>query len=403
MSAIIVIGAGQAATSFATKLRALGIDTPVTLIGDEPSLPYQRPPLSKKFATGDMTGDQLLLKPRAWYDDNDVDVLTGTGVRSVDRSTGTLRLDDGRQLAWDKLVFATGSRARRLPDTMTDGLSGIYALRSLADAESWGTELVKGRRALIVGGGYIGLEAAAVCATLGLDVTVVEAADGILKRVACSETSRWFHDLHEGHGVTFHEGAGLAELQGRDGRLASAVLDDGTRIEADFALVGIGVIPNASLAEEIGLAVDGGIAVDEFCRSSDQNIYAVGDCASFTYRGAPTCLESVPAAIEQANTAALHVAGAAQPYEPKPWFWSDQYDVKLQIAGFNRGYDRIVVRPGSKPNAVSHFYYDGAQLLAVDAMNEPRVYMVVKKLLEAGGTIAPDRAADMSLDLKSLL
>ncbi len=403
MSGVVVIGAGQAALSFAVKFRSLDETTPLTILGDEPFAPYQRPPLSKKYATREMSQEQLLLRPENWYSDNNVDLRCAAKVQVIRRDGKTVALEDGSEINWERLVLATGSRARRLPDNITKDLSGIHYLRNLQDADAFGEELVEGRRVLIVGGGYIGLEAAAVCAAKGLEVTLVEAADRILQRVACAETSDWFRKLHESHGVNFKEGVGLQDLSGENGRLKQAALSDGSIVETDFALIGIGIIPNAELASAAELSVDGGILINEFCQTTDPDIYAAGDCAAFSFDGQITRIESVPNAIDQANAVATNMVGQPAAYKANPWFWSDQYDVKLQIAGLNRGYDKVVVRPGAKPGAMSHFYYCGNELLAIDAMNEPRVYMVGKRLLEAGQTIPLDKAADCDFDLKSLL
>ena len=252
MSGVVVIGAGQAAASFAVKFRSLNQTTAVTIVGDEPFLPYQRPPLSKKYATRDMSRDQLLLRPENWYGDNDVILRRGVSVSAVNRDSKTIKLDDGNEMDWDKLVFATGSRPRRLPEILTKGLEGIHYLRSLEDADAFGDELLEGRNVVIVGGGYIGLEAAAVCAVRGMNVTLVEASERILQRVACKETSDWFRALHEKHGVVFNEGVGLDDLSGEDGRVTQATLSDGTVLKADFVLVGIGIVPNSELAKAAG-------------------------------------------------------------------------------------------------------------------------------------------------------
>jgi 3-phenylpropionate/trans-cinnamate dioxygenase ferredoxin reductase subunit len=403
MSGVVVIGAGQAAASFAVKFRSLNQTTAVTIVGDEPFLPYQRPPLSKKYATRDMSRDQLLLRPENWYGDNDVILRRGVSVSAVNRDSKTIKLDDGNELEWDKLVFATGSRPRRLPEILTKGLEGIHYLRSLEDADAFGDELLEGRNVVIVGGGYIGLEAAAVCAVRGMNVTLVEASERILQRVACKETSDWFRALHEKHGVVFNEGVGLDDLSGEDGRVSQATLSDGTVLNVDFVLVGIGIVPNAELAKAAGLEVDGGIVVDAFCQTRDKDVFAAGDCAAFFRGGELTRIESVPNAIDQATAVAINMNSEPVPYEAKPWFWSDQYDVKLQIAGLNRGYDMVVVRQGNTSHSVSHLYYKGEELLAVDAMNEPRVYMVSKRLLEAGKSISVEQAMDHKFDLKSLL
>ncbi len=402
-NSIIIIGAGQAAASCAARLRQKDATCKITIIGDEPHLPYQRPPLSKKYATGDMSLDQLLLRPEDWYTENQIEVRHGTAVKSINKENKTLSLDDGETMAWDKLFIATGSRARALPDAIGGSLGGVYLLRSLNDADQFADELHANRKVVIVGGGYIGLEAAAVCASHGLSVTLVEAADRILQRVACPQTSDWFRTLHQSHGVRLHEGIGLEKLDGENGRVTSAILSDGTRLDADFVLVGIGIIPNAELAIDAGLSVNGGILVDETCQTSFPDIYAAGDCAAFNYKGETTRLESVQNAIDQAECAADNIAGDKRSYHPYPWFWSDQYDVKLQIAGLNRGYDSVVERAGTREGSMAHFYFKGDEFIAVDAMNEPRTYMVGKKLLEAGKNITPQQAADPQLELKSLL
>jgi 3-phenylpropionate/trans-cinnamate dioxygenase ferredoxin reductase subunit len=402
-NSIIIIGAGQAAASCAARLRQKDSNCEITIIGDEPHLPYQRPPLSKKYATGDMTLDQLLLRPAEWYEQNQITCITHQRVKSVDTNAKTVNLENAETLNWDKLVFATGSRARSLPDAIGGNLSGVYLLRNLEDADNFADELVENRRVVIVGGGYIGLEAAAVCASRGLKVTMIEAAERILQRVACEETSNWFKTLHDSHGVTIHEGTGLQKFDKKDGKVSAAILADGTRIEADFALVGIGIIPNAELAQDAGLTAEAGIVTNQYCQTSNPDIYAAGDCAAFDYKNAPTRLESVQNAIDQAECAADNIAGETRAYEPYPWFWSDQYDVKLQIAGLNRGYVTIVTREGDREGSMAHFYFKGETFIAVDAMNDPRTYMVGKKMLEAGKNITPAQARDKSIELKSLL
>lgn len=402
-NSIIIVGAGQTAASCAARLRQKDATCEITIIGEEPHLPYQRPPLSKKYATGNMTFDQLLLRPAEWYEQNQITCVSNQRVKSIDTSKKTVSLENSETLSWDKLVFATGSRARSLPNAIGGNLEGVYLLRSLEDADNFAEELIENRRVVIVGGGYIGLEAAAVCASRGLNVTLIEAADRILQRVACEETSNWFKALHTSKGVTIHEDTGLQKFEEKNGKISAAVLSDGTRIETDFALVGIGIIPNSELAEAAGLQVEAGIITNQHCQTSNPDIYAAGDCAAFEYKGEPTRLESVQNAIDQAECAADNIAGETRAYHPYPWFWSDQYDVKLQIAGLNRSYDNIVTREGDREGAMAHFYFKGDQFIAVDAMNDPRTYMVGKKMLEAGKNITPEQARDKSIELKSLL
>jgi len=402
MPHFIVVGAGQAGASLVAKLRQLGFAGDVTLIGAETAAPYQRPPLSKKYLLGDMPLERLFLRAERFYADAEIDLVTGKRVAAIDPAAKTLTLDDGGRLAWDRLALATGADPIRLPAAIGGDLQGVYLMRTLADADAMAPEFTAGRRALVVGGGYIGLEAAAVAAGRGLQVTLVEQADRILKRVAAPETSDYFRDLHRSRGVDIREGVGLAELVGRDGRVAAARLQDGTTMEIDFAVVGIGVRPATALAEAAGLAVENGIRVDAFGRTSHTDIYAAGDCASFPHGDGRVRLESAPHAIDHAEATAAAMLGGDAPYVARPWFWSDQYDVKLQIAGLNAGYDRVVIRPG-KGDARSIWYFAGDRLLAVDAMNDARAYMIGRRLIEAGLSPAPAALADPATDLKALM
>ena len=265
-------------------------------------------------------------------------------------------------------------------------------------------EFVAGRRVLIVGGGYIGLEAAAVAARLGLKVTLVEMSERILQRVAAPQTSDYFRTLHQSHGVNIQEGTGLTQLHSTKGRVSGAALSDGREIAVDFVIVGVGITPQSDIAEAAGLTVENGIQVNALGQTSDPAIWAAGDCAVFPYKGGRLRLESVQNAIDQAEAVASNILGANQAYVPQPWFWSDQYDVKLQIAGLNTGYDRVVSRAAPEdPKAVSFWYYQGDGLLAVDAMNDPRAYMVGKRLIESGKSPAPAVIGDPTSNLKSLL
>jgi 3-phenylpropionate/trans-cinnamate dioxygenase ferredoxin reductase subunit len=401
MGGIVIIGAGQAGSSLAARLRKEGHAGAVTLIGAEPEPPYQRPPLSKKYLLGEMEVERLYIRPPSFYEENAITLRLGVAVEAVDAAAKTVRLADGSTLAYDRLAFTTGARPHLLPAAIGGALGGVYPVRTLADVDAMAAEFAPGRRVLIVGGGYIGLEAAAVAASRGVQVTLVEMADRILQRVACPETSAFFRDLHAGHRVDIREGVGLKRLTGT-GRVTGAELADGAALDIDFALVGIGVAPDTALAEAAGAEIDNGIAVDAHCATTLPDIYAAGDCASFPWRGRRIRLESVQNAIDQAECAALNMMGRPTEYAPSPWFWSDQYDVKLQIAGLNTGYNRIVARPGAREGAVSHWYYRGAALLAVDAMNDPRAYMTGKRWLEAGHSPDPDALADPEADLKTL-
>lgn len=400
MSGIVIVGAGQAGASLAAKLRALGYIGPLTLIGEEPAPPYQRPPLSKGYLLGEMDLERLYLRSPTYWAEQNVALRLNAQVSAIDPVAKTLTVN-GETLGYDQLALTTGSRPRNLPAVIGGSLGNVFTVRTLADVDAMAPKCQAGARVLIVGGGYIGLEAAAVAAKLGLKVTLIEAAPRILQRVAASETSAYFRDLHAAHGVTIIEGTGLDHLLG-DSVVTAARLADGREIPADLVIVGIGIQPNVDLAEIAGLALENGIRTDQLGRSSDPAIWAAGDCASFPRGGAQIRLESVGNAIDQAEIVAENMLGAAIPYEAKPWFWSDQYDIKLQIAGLNTGYDHIVTRKG-EGNAVSFWYYRGATLLAVDAMNDGRAYMIGKRLIEAGRSPDPTVIENPATDLKALL
>ena len=400
---VAIIGGGQAAVSFAAKLRSLDNECEITMFCEESTLPYQRPPLSKKYATGEMAAEQLLLRPKDWYEANAIECRLNCKVNEIMCDAHQLTLADGEVYSWDKLIFATGSRARMLPEDIGGDLPGVHVLRNLNDANQFAGLLKSGARVTIIGGGYIGLEAAAVCATLGLEVTLIEAAERILQRVACEETSDWFRSLHKSKGITILEDTVFDRFEATDGKVSAVIFGDGSSIPCDIVLVGIGIVPNDELARDCGVETGNGIVVNEYCQTSHPDIYAAGDCANFDYRGERIRLESVQNAIDQAESAAINLAGEAVRYQPNPWFWSDQYDVKLQIAGLNRGYDRVIARKGEREGAMSHLYFAGKTFLAVDSMNDPRTYMVCKKMLEAGKNISPEQAGDTSLELKSLM
>ena len=400
MGHIVVVGAGQAGASLVAKLRKDGFDGELTLIGAEPVPPYQRPPLSKGYLLGEMALERLYLRPESFYAEQGVTLRLGQEVTAIDPAERTVTLGD-EVLRYDDLVLTTGSEPRRLPAAIGGDLNGVFVVRSLADVDAMAAHVTEGKRALIVGGGYIGLEAAAVAAKRGVQATLVEMADRILQRVAAPETSDYFRALHGGHGVDIREGIGLERLLGET-QVNGAVLSDGSALEVDFVVVGVGIAPATALAEAAGLEIDNGIKVDGLGRTSDPHIWAAGDCTSFPHRGRRLRLESVPNAIDQAECVAGNLLGAGKDYVPKPWFWSDQYDVKLQIAGLNTGYDRIVTRQGDGPT-VSFWYYRGDDLLAVDAMNDPRAYMIGKRLIEAGRSADPAVVGDPAADLKALL
>ena len=399
MSGIVIIGAGQAGASLAIKLRALGYKGDVTLVGEEKFPPYQRPPLSKKYLLGDMALDRLYLRPRDFYTEQLISLRLGARVTAINPTAKTISIGD-ETLSYDHLALTTGSTPRLLPAAIGGRLNGVFAVRSLADVGAMQPAFESGGHVLIIGGGYIGLEAAAVAAAKGLKVTLVEMADRILQRVACAETSDYFRTLHQSHGVTILEGVGLERLTG-EGYVNRAILSNGEALEIDFAIVGVGILPCTSLAEAAGLTLNNGIETNSHSETSIPSIWAAGDCASFPYQGDRIRLESVPNAIDQAEIVAANMLGAGKDYVATPWFWSDQYEVKLQIAGLNTGFTDVVVRDSSATR--SHWYYKSGALLAVDAMNDPRAYMVAKRLIEAGKSVDPSIAADPQSDLKALL
>jgi 3-phenylpropionate/trans-cinnamate dioxygenase ferredoxin reductase subunit len=396
---VVIVGAGQAGAALAAKLRALGHQGEIVMLGDEPAPPYQRPPLSKAYLLGEMEEDRLWLRAPEFWSESKVELRLGKPVAGIDPTAKTVTVG-GEALAYDELALTTGSSPRRLPASIGGALQGVYTVRTLADVDAMRAEFQAGRKVIIVGGGYIGLEAAAVAAKLGLDVTVLEMAPRILQRVASPETSDYVRALHQAHGVKVLESTGLDRLVG-ESRVTGALLKDGRELPADFVIVGVGITPNTQLAEMAGLTLDNGIATDELGRTSAPAIWSAGDCASFPWRGGRIRLESVGNAIDQAEAVAANILGAGAAYEAKPWFWSDQYDLKLQIAGLNTGYDRIVTRRG-EGDAASFWYYRGADLLAVDAMNDSRAYMVGKRLIEMGKSPAPE-VIETAADLKPLL
>ncbi len=400
MTHVVVIGAGQAGSSLVTKLRNTGFDGKITLIGEEAAPPYQRPPLSKAYLLGDMELERLYLRPESFYADNDIALKLGASVDAIDPATKTITTG-AETIAYDELVLTTGSSPRRLPAAIGGDLDGVYTVRTLEDANGMEPEFKEGARVLIIGGGYIGLEAAAVAANKGLKVRLVEMADRILQRVASPETSQYFRGLHGSHGVDIREGVGLDRLVG-EGRVSGAKLTDGSELDVDFVIVGVGIVPGSGLAEAAGLEIDNGIKTDSSGRTSDPHIWSAGDCASFPYKQGRIRLESVGNAIDQAELVAQNIMGADKDYVAKPWFWSDQYDCKLQIAGLSTGYDNVVTRKGDGAS-VSFWYYKGNDLLALDAMNDPRAYMVGKRLIEAGKSPDPVAIADPETELKTLL
>ncbi|MGA0613361.1 NAD(P)/FAD-dependent oxidoreductase [Paracoccus sp. KR1-242] len=397
---IVILGAGQAAASMAAKLRALGHQGQITVIGDEAAPPYQRPPLSKAYLLGDMGLDRLTLRGSEWWDEQGITLRLDERATAIDRDRRAVLTDRG-EYPYDALALTLGASPRRLPDALGGSLPGVHVVRNLADIAAVKPALLPGRRLVVVGGGYIGLEAAAVARKLGLEVTLVEAAPRILGRVAAPETATMIRDLHHAHGVEIVEGTAIARITG-EAQADGVMLADGRHLPADLVICGIGIAPETALAEAAGLVLDNGIATDAQGRTSDPAIWAAGDCASFPVPEGRMRLESVGNAIDMAEAVAANILGVGADYVPKPWFWSDQFDAKLQIAGLNSGFDRVVTRPGAGAHGGSVWYFRDGRLIAVDALNDARAYMIGKRLIESGRSPTPEAVAEAS-DLKALM
>jgi len=382
-------------------LRAEGFAGTLALVGDEPFAPYQRPPLSKAYLQGTFERDRLFLKPDAFYAEAHCELILNNAVTAIDRAKKSVALADGRSLSYDKLLLATGARVRKIPVAGAD-LSGIFYLRGIADVDAMRAHFTSGAKLAVVGGGYIGLEVAAVARKAGLDVTVFEALDRVMARAVSPPVSSFYESVHREAGVKFQMNTGVEAFEG--GGKLEAVRAGGKSYAADIALVGIGVLPNIELAKAAGLACDDGIVVDRHCAStSDPAIFAAGDCTRHHGRdGNLIRLECVQNAIDQAKHAALAMAGKPVPYGEVPWFWSDQYDLKLQIAGLARAGDRIVVRGAPATRKFAVFHLRGGAVAAVEAVNAPAEYIVGRKLIAEGARVAPERLADTAIPMKNI-
>ena len=400
---VIVIGGGQAGAQAIQSLRLFGFEGHITLVGEEAALPYQRPPLSKAYMKGELGEDRLYFKPAAWYEDNKAETLLSQRVDSIDRSAREVKLNHGGSLPYDALIIATGSRPRALPVEGAD-LENVFDLRGLADVEHIQPKMIPGRKLVIVGAGYIGLEAAAVARQLGLEVTVLEMEQRALARVTSPVISSFYERLHMEHGVDVRCGARLSKIKGKDGKVTHAVLASGEELEADMILAGIGIVPNVELAAEAGLPCRNGIIVNEDAQTSDPRIFAAGDCTvrPLAHYARTGRLESVHNAIEQGKLAAAAIMDKPRPNIDCPWFWSDQFDVKLQIAGLSQGHDEVVVRGDRAAKKFAAFYLKNGRLIAVDAVNSPPEFIAAKKLIMTGAVIAPDRLSDTSTSMKEI-
>ena len=396
----VIAGAGHAAGQVVATLKQLKYAGQIVLVGDEDYLPYQRPPLSKKFLAGAMPAERLHFKPASFYDEPNIEIRLRTRITTIDRDNKSVHTEGGERISYDKLVLALGSRARRLRIDGAD-LAGVHYLRSIADVDDIRSELKHYRRTVIIGAGYIGLEVAAVMQQLGLDVTVVELADRVMSRVVSPEISDFYQIEHTNKGVKLRLSTGVSAFRG-DKRIASVETTDGEQIPADFVVVGIGIVANTELAASAGLTVDNGIVVNDQCETGDPAVYAVGDCTAHpnAIYNRQLRLESVHNALEQAKTAAANICGKETHYSQVPWFWSDQYDLKLQIAGLSEGYDEIVIRGNPADRSFACLYLKNGQLIATDAVNAPREFVQSKGLIASHAKIDPARLADTDIPLQ---
>lgn len=396
---VLIVGAGQAGAQAAISLRQEGFAGTVTMVGEESDLPYERPPLSKEYLAGERTADRLLLRPPAFWAERRIDILTETRIAHVDRGVATA--EDGRLFHYGKLIWAAGGHARRL-SCPGAGLGGIHYIRTRQDDDNLRADLLTATRVAIIGGGYVGLEAAAVLSKAGKSVTVIEAQPRLLARVTAPPVSEFYLKQHRAHGVEVLLDAQVSALEG-NGRVDVAVLADGRRIPCDLVVVGIGL--EASVAP-LGLA-GAGVEVDAHCRTSLPDIYAIGDCAAHVNRyaaGARIRLESVQNAVDMAKAAAAHIVHAekAGPYDSCPWFWSSQYDLRLQTVGLSIGHDETVVRGDPASSAWSLVYLRSGEVIALDCINTARDYVQGKALVERRARISPALLADAAIPLKAM-
>lgn len=402
---VVIVGAGHGGAQAAIMLRQLGFGGSLAIVGDEPEPPYERPPLSKDYLAGEKTFERLLIRPERFWAERDVTMLLGQRVVAVDPNAHHVATAAGEQIGYGKLIWAAGGRARALPCAGAD-CPQVHAVRTRADVDRMMAELDRVERVAVIGGGYIGLEAAAVLTKLGKQVTLFESLPRVLARVAGDELSRFYEAEHRAHGVDVRLGAQVHELLSESGRLTGVRLADGEMVPADMAIVGIGIIPEVGPLLEAGAVGGNGVDVDGQCRTSLPDVFAIGDCAAHENRfagGARIRLESVQNANDQANVAARAIVGEPVAYDATPWFWSNQYDLKLQTVGLSTGYDAAVTRGEPAARSFSVVYLKNGRVSALDCVNATKDYVQGRKLVEAAAEIEPARLADTQVPLKELL
>jgi 3-phenylpropionate/trans-cinnamate dioxygenase ferredoxin reductase subunit len=400
MAAMVIVGAGQGAGQAAASFRQDGYEGEIIILGDEAFPPYQRPPLSKQYLSGEMPLERVFVRPAKFYTERNIDLRTNTRVESIDTTAKTVTTAKGETIPYEKLMLATGSRPRKLSIPGSD-LPGIFYMRTIADVDAIAAAMKTAKKVVIVGGGYIGLEVASVAVTNGLDVTVLEMEQRILQRVTTPYMSEYYHQLHTSRGLKILTSTAVSGFSGTD-RVEQVLCGD-TAIAADLVIVGIGIIANTEVASAAGIACDNGITVDDHCRTSVPDVYAIGDCTNHPnpILGRRLRLESVPNALEQARVAVANMIGKEKLYAAVPWFWSDQYELKLQMVGFSSDGDTQVVRGDVANNTFAVFYLKDGAVVAVDAVNSPREFMVCKQLY--GKQVDAAKLADPATDLKSLI
>jgi len=400
---VVVVGAGHGGFQLAASLRQHGYDGRVMLIGDEPHLPYQRPPLSKDYLDGKIGLDLLLMRPETFFTEHRIDLLMGETVTAIDRAAKTVVVASGSRIEYDHLVLATGAR-NRIPPLPGIELDGVCYLRNLAETEDLKQRLAAANHCVVIGAGFIGLEFAAIARAKGKPAHIVELVDRVMARVVCPDTSAFFGDAHRKSGVEFSFGARVERLGGAGGKVSHVVLQDGRNLPADLVVVSIGVVPNEELAAAAGLAVENGVAIDENLVTADPNISAIGDCAAYPSRHSlknPVRLEAVQNATDHARCVADRLMGKPALYAALPWFWSEQGPLRLQIAGLTTGYQQVVLRGDYEKGEYSAFCYAGDKLLGIESINKPADHAFARRLLAAGRNVTPAEAADMSFDLRA--